>query len=350
MTRILITGGAGFFGHHFVEHVLKNTDWSICVLDSLNYASFGFDRLRDIGVYDDRRIERYVHNIVSPIDLGLRRELGNFDYIFHAAAETHVDNSIQNPAPFIEANIIGTFRLLEYARTQETLKKFVYFSTDEVFGPAKATAVEKWLESDGQPDNLRLSHRYHEWDRFNPTNPYSATKAAGEDLALAWANTYGVPVLITHCMNIFGERQHPEKFIPLAIRKILDGEEILIHSSPEGKPGSRFYIHARNVAAAVLFMLKKVDSRREKFNITGEVEIDNRTLVEEIGNILHRVPITRCVDFHSSRPGHDLRYALSGDKLAALGWRPPVNFNESLERTVNWFATHQKWLKENEPR
>jgi len=346
--RILITGGAGFFGHHFVEHVLKNTDWSIVVLDSLNYASFGFDRLRDIGVYDNRRIERYVHNVVSPIDLGLRRELGSFDYIIHAAAETHVDNSIKNPAPFVETNIIGTFRLLEYARSQDRLKKFVYFSTDEVFGPAKPYNVEKWLEGDHTPDNLRLAHRYHEWDRFNPTNPYSATKAAGEDLVLAWANTYGLPVLVTHCMNIFGERQHPEKFIPLVIRKILAGEEILIHSSPDGKPGSRFYIHARNVSAAVLFMLKKVESPREKYNITGEVEYDNEGLAFHIGAILGISPHARRVDFHSSRPGHDLRYALSGDKLATLGWKPPVNFDESLERTVNWFASNKRWLRDEE--
>lgn len=344
LKRVLVTGGAGFFGHHLVEHLLKNTNWEIVVVDSLNYASFGFDRLRDVGCYDEQRIQRYVHNIVSPMELGLRRELGQFDYIIHAAAETHVDNSIKNPFPFVETNIIGTYRLLEFARTQEKLSTFLFFSTDEVFGPAAVTN----LRSQYSGHNLSEYSEYREWDRHNPTNPYSATKAAGEELVLAWANTYRIPVLITHCMNIFGERQHPEKFIPHVINSILQGKEVLIHSSPVGKPGSRFYIHARNVAAAVLFILKKVDSRRDKFNITGEVEMDNLELANAIADYLRKPIKIRKVDFHSSRPGHDLRYALDGTKLARLGWAPPVSFESSLTKTVHWFLTNPKWLTEDE--
>lgn len=341
--RYLVTGGAGFFGHHLVEHLLKNTEAEIVVLDSLNYASYGFDRLRDVGCYDERRVQRYVHNITARWDVGLRRELGQFDFILHCAAETHVDNSIANPEPFVETNVVGTFRVLEYARNQERLNRLVYFSTDEVFGPACTSN----LHCSYSGEKLTEYTTYREWDRYNPTNPYSATKAAGEDLCLAWANTYSLPVVITHCMNIFGERQHPEKFIPLVIASILKGSEVLIHASPEGKSGSRFYIHARNVAAALLHILSKSDARREKFNITGEEEVTNLELANAIADYM-RLPIrTRLVDFHSSRPGHDLRYALDGYKLEKLGWKPPVSFEASLEKTVRWFMDHQQWL-ENE--
>ncbi len=342
--RILITGGAGFFGHHLVEHILKNTDYEIVVIDSLNYASFGFDRLRDIGCYDDSRLTRYVHNIISPINLGLRRELGEFTFIIHAAAETHVDNSIQNPLPFVETNVIGTFRMLEFARAQKNLNRFFYFSTDEVYGPAADTPLQDW-KTPRNVDDVRTFYSYREWDRHNPKNPYSATKAAGEDLCLAWSNTYQIPLIITQCMNIFGERQHPEKFIPLVIRKILNDEEVLIHASPKGKPGSRSYIHARNVSAAVLFLLDNADAFCEKYNITGEQEMSNLELVDAIANHM-RMPVrTRLVDFHSSRPGHDLRYALDGSKLARMGHASPVDFETSLERTVKWFESHPKWLE-----
>ena len=341
--RILVTGGAGFFGHHLVEHILKNTEWDIVVLDSLNYASFGFDRIRDVGCYDVRRVERFVHNIVSPMELGLRRELGQFNFILHAAAETHVDNSIKNPLPFVETNVLGTARLLEFSRTQEKLETFLFFSTDEVFGPAAVTNLN--VQYSGH--NLSLYSEYREWDRHNPTNPYSATKAAGEELCLAWSNTYRIPVIITHCMNIFGERQHPEKFIPHVVRSILSEKEILIHSSPSGEPGSRFYIHARNVAAAVLFILGKVDElpHRDKFNITGEAEVNNLELANAIADLLRKPVKIRQVDFHSSRPGHDLRYALDGTKLARLGWKPPVSFEPSLAKTINWFVSNPKWLE-----
>lgn len=338
--RYLVTGGAGFFGHHLVEHLLKNTEDEIVVLDSLNYASYGFDRLRDVGCYDDQRVQRYVHNITSHWDIGLRRELGQFDFILHCAAETHVDNSIRNPEPFVETNVIGTFRLLEFARQQEHLNRFVYFSTDEVFGPAARTSREETYTH-----NPQIYFTYREWDRFNPTNPYSATKAAGEDLCLAWANTYGLPTIITHCMNIFGERQHPEKFIPLVIKKILADEEILIHASPDGVPGSRFYIHARNVASGLLHILKKSDAKRDKFNIKGEEELSNLELTNAIASIIGKPANTRLVDFHSSRPGHDLRYSLDGWKLKKLGWKPPVTFEASLEKTVHWFLENVKWLE-----
>lgn len=324
--RILITGGAGFIGHHMVEHFLKNTAYDIVVLDRLNYASGGLDRLRDINVFDGKRVLVLTADFTKPIVEGLAREIGNVDYIIHMGAETHVDRSIENPRAFVYANVVGTLEMLEFARTQPSLKKFVYFSTDEVFGPA--------------PKNIR----YKEWDRYNSTNPYSATKAGGEELALAYANTYRLPIIVTHTMNVFGERQHPEKFIPKAINLIRKGRTVPIHANAiKTKPGSRFWIHARNVAHAIDFLLTR-DTFREKYNIVGEREINNRELAASIARVLKKPLRYKLIDFHSSRPGHDLRYALDGAKMTALGWRIPMSFENSLGKTILWSLAHPRWL------
>ena len=331
MVTIAVTGGAGFIGHHFVEHVLKNTDWNVHIIDRLTYASSGFDRLRDIDAFDDKRVRLFTADLTQEFGAGLRQELGEPDYIVHMAAETHVDNSIADPWPFVQSNVIGTYRILEWARALSfgKLQKLVYFSTDEVFGPA--------------PQGIA----YEEWARYNSTNPYSATKAAGEELCLAWANTYKVPLFVTHTMNVVGERQHPEKFVPMVVRRILNGQEILVHASADlTRAGSRFYIHARNAASAILFLLEHGQSR-EKYNIVGEREMNNAEMVVEIGRILGKKPNYRLVDFHSSRPGHDLRYALDGARLRNMGWKIPVPFEESLERTVRWITDpkNSKWLE-----
>jgi len=326
--RILITGGAGFAGHHLVEHILKNKNWEIIVLDRLNYASMGWNRLRDIQAYDNKRVMSIVVDFTNPLSEGVVREIGLVDYIIHMGAETHVDNSIINPEPFVKANVLGTMWMLEFAKTQKHLKQFIYFSTDEIFGPA--------------PKGVK----YREWDRYNCTNPYSAAKAGGEELALAYANTYQIPILITHTMNLFGERQHPEKFIPLIIKKTLNGEKISIHSDKEKKKaGSRFYLHCRNVASALLFLIDKKVWNREKFNIVGEKEVDNLELALKVAKIMKRPLNYELVDFHSSRPGHDLRYALDGSKLLELGWGSPKNFEASLEKMVRWTLGNPQWLE-----
>jgi dTDP-glucose 4,6-dehydratase len=330
MKRILVTGGAGFVGHHLVEHLLKRTDWQIVVIDRLNYASGGFDRLRDINAFDDKRVTTLSAPIDRPIAEGLEQEIGQVDFIVHMAAESHVDRSIANPLPFVESNVLGTFYVLEFARRQKALDKMIMFSTDEVYGPA--------------PDGV-----FHtELDRHSPANPYAASKSASEMLCLAWANTYKLPVIITNTMNVYGERQHPEKFIPSTVRKVLDGERVTVHGTPDLKrAGSRFYIHGRNVADAVLFLLTEIITPpREAWNIVGELEMDNLQLAKMIASILGRPLLYDIVDFHGSRPGHDLRYALDGHKLAAAGWTPPVNFAVSLRRTVQWMVMpqHKQWL------
>jgi dTDP-glucose 4,6-dehydratase len=342
--RALVTGGAGFFGHHVVEHLLKNTDWHIVVLDKLNYASKGFDRLRDIGVYRDERITRLTADLSTRLSDGVIYEIGAIDYVLHLAAETHVDNSIRDPRPFVLSNVVGTFELLDLSANLLHPKAFVYFSTDEVFGPASSTPLGARY-SGVHLDNFI---QYREWDRYNSTNPYSATKAGGEELVLAYANTYSLPCIITHCMNLFGERQHPEKFIPHVISKVLNGELIHIHADKQRmRSGSRSYIHARNAADAVLHLLLKYRDHngRDKWNITGEREMSNWELAEFIADHLGLPLHAQLVDFHSSRPGHDLRYALDGTKLARAGWKSPVGFDASLRKTIDWYMANKAWLK-----
>lgn len=324
--KILITGGCGFIGHHFVEHFLKITNWKIIIFDKLTYAANGLDRVRDINVFDDKRVEFYSVDLTRPISEGIIKECSDIDYISHLAANTHVDNSITDPMSFVYSNVVGTGNILEFARKCKNLKAFHYASTDEVFGPApKGT-------------------NYKEWDRYNSGNPYSACKAGAEELTLSYMNTYNIPGFITHLMNCFGERQHPEKFIPLCIRKITAGEKIYIHGSADKtKSGSRFYIHARSAAAVVHFLLENFE-QRDKYNIVGEKELTNLQLAQMIADILGKPLNYEIVDFHSSRPGHDLRYALDGTKLKEMGYTIPVTIDKSLKKTVEWTLDHAKWL------
>jgi dTDP-glucose 4,6-dehydratase len=328
MTRLLITGGAGFIASHLIDHVLKTTDWQIVVLDKFTYASNGLQRLKEIGAYDNPRVAIHVVDISRRMSTCLEKEIGPVTYIVHMAAGTHVDNSIICPRDFLDANVGGTLEMLEYARRVSGLKKFHYFSTDEVFRPAP----------------LGVEHK--EWDNYNSTNPYAATKAAGEELSLAWANTFRVPVLVTHTMNVFGERQHPEKYIPKVVQKVLAGEKLTIHGSPQGASGSRFYLHGSNVAPAVLFLLQH-GKNRDKYNIVGEKEISNLELAQAIAAIIGKPLTYEIVDFHSSRPGHDLRYGLNGTKLKEMGFEMPFKFEDSLNRTIQWMlrAENAHWLK-----
>jgi dTDP-glucose 4,6-dehydratase len=333
-TRILITGGCGFVGHHLVEYFLKNTDWEIVVLDKLNYASNGFDRLRDIKVFDENRVKIFTCDLVVPLSDGLKKEIGELDYIINLASESHVDNSIVNPVSFIQNNVNLVLNLLEWVRVLKNLKKFIQFSTDEVFGTA--------------PEGIN----YQEGDRHNSGNPYSASKSAQEAICRAYANTYGSPINITNTMNVAGERQHPEKFIPSTIRKVYLSETVIIHSNPEKtKAGSRFYIHARNVASAIHFVLEKtnenldkIDASKGVFNIVGEKEIDNLALAKMIADCVGKTLKYEMIDFHSSRPGHDLRYALNSSKMASYGWHPPKNIEEWLPKVVRWSLENKNWI------
>ena len=196
--------------------------------------------------------------------------------------------------------------------------------------------------------------KYKENDRYNSTNPYSATKAGAEELAVAYENTYKLPIYITHTMNVFGERQHPEKFIPMCIKRARDGDVITIHSDKTRTiPGSRHYIHAEDVSSAVYFLLQYKgtfeptwgNAKCPKFNIVGSEELNNLELAQIIADAQGKELKYELVDFHSSRPGHDLRYALDGGKMRELGWTPAKSVRERIAEVTNWTLNNQRWIK-----
>lgn len=337
--RALVTGGAGFIAHHLVSHLLKNTDWEIITLDRLDYSG-NLNRLHDLLTTDHdsetrKRVKVVYHDLKSELNPLIRTTIGEVDYVLHLAAGSHVDRSIEYPMEFVLDNVVGTCNILEFARTQKNLERFVYFSTDEVFGPA--------------PNGIK----YKEEDRYNSTNPYSASKAGGEELAVAYENTYGLPVYITHTMNVFGERQHPEKYIPMCIRKIRNGETVTIHSDPtKTVPGSRHYIHAEDVSSAILFLLQyegKFDptyggAKCPKFNIVGSEELNNLELAQIIAEAQGKELNYELIDFHSSRPGHDLRYALDGSKMKEMGWEPAKSVRERISEVTKWTLNNDRWI------
>jgi len=324
--KILITGICGFIGSHFADHVLTNTDWEIVGLDRMNYASGGFNRLRDSKLYNHKRIKVLTADIILPLSEGVKQEIGEVDYIVHMGAETHVDKSISDPRPFIYSNVIGTFELLEYARTLPNLKKFIYMSTDEVFGPSLN------------------NYAFKEWDRYKSSTPYSASKAGGEELCIAYHNTFNLPTVIIHTMNVYGERQFTEKFIPKMLRQLLQGEEIKIHWEKSSQTySSRCWIHARNVADAILFLITKGE-KGEKYNIVGSLKT-NKHLVTLAASTLGKTFKVTNVDAKTVRPGHDLHYILDGTKMRDLGWKSPVDFEQSFTHTVRWFNDNKHWLE-----
>lgn len=339
MKRVLITGGAGFIAHHAISHILRTTDWEIVTLDRLDFSG-NLNRLVDVlhDLPDERkRVKIVYHDLKSEINPQIITALGNIHIILHMAAGSHVDRSIEYPMDFVMDNVVGTVNLLDYARKLPNLEKFVYFSTDEVFGPA--------------PKGVK----YGEYDRYNSTNPYSASKAGGEEMCVAYENTYKLPIVITHTMNVFGERQHPEKFIPLVIQRVRDGEKIRIHADPTKTiPGSRHYIHAMDVAEGLMFILYNLKDYTyfepnglrviPKFNLVGPEETDNLTVAKMIAEVQERELLYELTDFHSARPGHDLRYALSGDLLKSLGWKPKIKFSERIKQVTEWSLANNRWL------
>ena len=342
MKNVLITGGAGFIAHHLIYYLIHKTDWNIVSLDRLDYSG-NLNRLDNIlqklSVDQKSRVKVVYHDLKSEINPWVKKDLGEINIILHLAAGSHVDRSIDYPMEFVLDNVVGTANILDYAREiskENKLERFIYFSTDEVFGPA--------------PKGVD----YKENDRYNSTNPYSATKAGGEELAVAYENTYKLPIYITHTMNVFGERQHPEKFIPMCIKKIRDGDIVTIHSDKSKKiPGSRHYIHAKDVAEAIHFLLT-LDSnftpdyggaRCPKFNIVGSEELNNLELAQIIADSQGKKLKYEMVDFHSSRPGHDLRYSLSGEKMKKLGWQPSIKLTERIKQVVDWSLNNESWIE-----
>ena len=321
-----------------VDKILSTTDWKIITLDRLDFSG-NLNRLNEVvSAYpksEQKRVRVIHHDLKAELNPEITATIGRVDYISHLAAGSHVDRSITYPLEFVMDNVVGTAHILDYARKLDSLERFAYFSTDEVFGPA--------------PKGVN----YKENDRYNSTNPYSATKAGAEELVVAYENTYGLPSIITHTMNVFGERQNPEKYIPMAIKKVRDNEIVTVHANPEQTvAGSRHYIHAEDVAEALLFLYHynissiepdETGAKCQKFNIVGKDEIDNLQLAQFIATAQSKELNYEMVDVHSQRPGHDLRYALDGSKMAKMGWEPHSAF-ERLDSTIKWTLEHSRWL------
>ncbi len=356
--KILLSGASGFVGSHILRHLLVNTSWKI--ICPVTFSHQGLPARLASSVCDQSDWEgrvTIVHwNMRSPADPFATAAMRDCDVFMNVASESHVDRSIAEPGPFVRNNIDLMLNLLELARKVEP-RLVLQMSTDEVYGPAHG------------------DYRHKEWDPVIPSNPYSASKAAQEAIAISYWRTYGVPVVITNTMNIVGEMQDPEKFLPMIIRSLRDGIPVPVHVAPDGTPGSRFYLHARNLADAWLWLIRMYTeerslgtpadpgrtysiapalysegaSRPDRFHIVGEQEISNTSLVRRVGRAMGRnaQEIDRLIapqSVHAARPGHDLRYALDGTKIYDLGWRAPVLLDDALERTVKWTLEHSEWL------
>ena len=336
--KILITGIGGFIGSHLLAHVCHNTDWHVIGIDSFRHKG-KTDRVAEmLEAHPDWRERTTIitHDLIAPFSSQMVRRIGYCEFIINMASESHVDRSIEDPVPFVRNNVDLTLNMLELARTLNP-KAFVQISTDEVYGAA--------------PPGVD----HAEWSTILPSNPYSASKAAQEAIAISYWRTYHVPLIITNTMNNIGEMQDNEKYVPMLIKKIHEGEEVTVHGN-EDYIGSRFYLHARNHADALIFLLNRgevtayQDSELtiypDRYNVVGDAEVDNLELARMIADIQGKELKYRLMDFHSTRPGHDRRYALDGNKLYNMGWRPPVEFSDSLKRTVEWTLEHPYWMED----
>ena len=341
MKTVLITGPDGFIGSHCVEHLLVNTDWKIICVASWRHDGVP-ERLScsdHVQAHRDR-LSFITHDLTAPFSVLQVEQLQDVTDIIHFAADSNVDRSISHPDSVIRNNVNVTLTMLELARTLPKLYSFIQISTDEVYGAAY----------DG--------YFHKEWDSIIPSNPYSASKAAQEAIAVSYWRTYGVPVVITNTMNNIGERQSADKFLPKIIRCALNGEKLDVHAV-DGVVGSRVYLHARNHADACMFLIQNkavrnypapgrnepFDMLPARYNVVGDDEVSNLDLALAVSKIVGKDLNYELVDAHSQRPGHDLRYALTGEKIKSEGWVAPVGFMSSLERTVNWYLNNPRWLK-----
>lgn len=334
--RVLLTGGAGSIGVHFIAHFMHNTDWDVVCIDSFRHKG-EFDRISSVcSDHPDwkKRIEVFTHNLSTPFTEREIEKIGNVDIIVNLASLSDVQASIDDPVPFLRNNHEIMVNTLELGRIVKP-DVFLHFSTDEVYGPAEV--------DQGHP----------EWDVILPSNPYAASKAAQEAYAIAYWRSYGVPVIITNTMNNFGEMQQSSKY-PVIIQKKVDaGETVTVHAASDGQIGTRYYLHSRNAADAVLFILKNLPpylhepgqvDRPDRYNIVGSRQLSNLELAEEIADVMGKELDYELVDFHSKQPGHDLHYGLDGKKLHDAGWSEPVGFKDSLKSTIEWQQSHPEWI------
>ncbi len=332
---VLVTGGAGFIGSALVRRLVRDTDRTVVNVDRLTYAG-NLDSIADL-MADPRHV--FVRADVSDHAAMLSLLLEHRpDAVIHLAAESHVDRSIDGPAAFVRTNLVGTFAMLEAARTllessgsdRRGRFRFLHVSTDEVFGA------------------LGPEGRFDERTAYDPSSPYSATKAGSDHLVRAWHRTYGLPVLLSNCGNNYGPRQFPEKLVPLSIAKALAGERIPVYGTGENV---RDWIHVDDHVDALLTILER-GTPGESYLVGGEGERTNLEVVTAVCRHLDDLrpasggrPHESLIELVADRPGHDWRYAIDPSKIRdELGWVPRTTFESGLRRTVDWYLANAEWV------
>jgi dTDP-glucose 4,6-dehydratase len=316
--NILVTGGAGFIGSNFVHHVYRmRPDWNITVLDALTYAG----NEKNLKGLDSSRYA-FVKGNICDAEL-VYKLIEKNDVVVHFAAESHNDNSIANPRPFIDTNIIGTFNILEAVRKHG--KRLHHVSTDEVYGD---------LELDDP-------NKFNENTPYNPSSPYSASKAGSDHLVRSWVRSFKITATISNCSNNYGPYQHVEKFIPRQITEIIEGRQPKLYGTGENV---RDWIHTEDHSSAILTIIEKGQSG-ETYLIGANGEKDNKTVIELILQLMGKDP--KGYEHVNDRPGHDMRYAIDSTKLQTqLGWKPDyTDFESGLKATIDWYKENEAWWK-----
>lgn len=313
--KLLVTGGAGFIGSNFVHYVIKaRPDWHVTVFDKLTYAG----NQKNLDGLDESRFKFIKGDICDPE--AVDAAVAACDAVVHFAAETHVDNSLHGPDDFVNSNILGTYQLLEAIRHHG--KRFHHISTDEVYGDLEAA-----------------DPKFNEKTAYNPSSPYSATKAGSDLLVRAWIRSYDIPATISNCSNNYGPYQHVEKFIPRAVTNILTNGKPKLYGSGHN---IRDWIHAEDHSSGVLTVLEK-GKLGEIYMIGANGEKTNKEVLEMILELMGKP--TDWYEHVSDRPGHDLRYAIDASKIRSyLGWEPTyTDFRKGLETTIDWYKSNTEW-------